>query len=75
VMIQRQSLNSGVPGAAGTTSNGFGWQLFGGGELTFAGAPQLAVSADVGYRRLNSPVEGFDLWGVGLSLSAHWYVK
>ena len=72
VMMGRQSLNSGAPGAASTTSNGFGWQAFGGGELTFAGAPQFAVSADVGYRRLNTPVEGFDLGGVGLSVSAHW---
>lgn len=75
VMIRRESLNSGVPGTASTTSNGLGWQAFGGGEVTFAGAPQLAVSADVGYRRLNAPIEGFDSGGVGLSLSAHWYVK
>jgi len=75
VMMGRQSLNNGAPGAASTTSNGFGWQAFGGGELTFAGAPQFAVSADVGYRRLDTPVEGFDLGGVGLSVSAHWYVK
>jgi hypothetical protein len=75
VMIQRQSLNNGQPGAVNTTSNGWGWQAFAGGEMTFAGAPQFAVSADVGYRRLNTPVEGFDLGGVGLSVSAHWYVK
>jgi hypothetical protein len=75
VMMRRQSLSSGAPGAASTTSNGLGWQAFGGGELTFAGAPQFAVSADVGYRRLNTPVEGFDPGGVGLSVSAHWYIK
>jgi hypothetical protein len=75
MLIQGQSLNNGQPGAASTKSNGWGWQAFGGGEVTFAGAPQLAVSADVGYRRLNTPVEGFDLGGVGLSISAHWYVK
>jgi hypothetical protein len=75
VLVRRQSLNSGVPGAVSTTSNGFGWQAFAGGEVTFAGAPQFAVSADVGYRRLNTAVEGFDLGGVGLSVSAHWYVK
>ena len=75
VMMSRQSLSGGVPGAASTTSNSFGWPAFGGGELTFAGAPQIAVSADLGYRRLNTPVEGFDLGGVGLSVSAHWYVK
>jgi hypothetical protein len=75
VLIRRQSLNSGVPSTASTTSNGLGWQAFGGGEVTFAGAPQFAVSVDVGYRRLNTPVDGFELGGVGLSLSAHWYVK
>src|SRR6185503_13139816 len=75
VMIRRQSLDSGLAGTASTSSNGLGWQAFGGGELTFAGAPQLAVSADVGYRRLNNQVEGFDAGGVGLSVSAHWYVK
>jgi hypothetical protein len=74
VMIRHQSLTS-VPGAASATSNGLGWQAFGGGELTFAGAPQLAVSADVGYRRLDTPVDGFELGGLGLSVSAHWYVK
>ena len=75
VMIRRQSLNNGPPGAVSTTSNGWGWQAFAGGEMTFAGAPQFAVSADLGYRRLNTPVEGFDLGGVGLSVSAHWYIK
>jgi len=75
LMFRRQSLNSGLPGATATTSNGIGWQAFGGGEVTFAGAPQFAVSADLGYRRLRNPVDGFELGGMGLSLSAHWYVK
>jgi hypothetical protein len=75
VMIRRDSLTSTAPGAPSAKSNGLGWQAFAGGELTFAGAPQVAVSADVGYRRLNSPVAGFDRGGVGLSLSAHWYVR
>jgi hypothetical protein len=75
VMLRHQALGGMAPGATSTTSNGWGWQAFGGGEFTFAGAPQLAVSADVGYRRLKTPVDGFDLGGVGLSVSAHWYVK
>jgi len=75
VMLRRQSLSAGVPGAVSTTSNGLGWQAFAGGEVTFAGAPQFAISADLGYRRLNNPVEGFDLGGAGLSVSAHWYMK
>ena len=75
LMFRHQSLNTGLPGATATTSNGIGWQAFGGGELTFAGAPQFAVSADLGYRRLKTQVDGFDLGGMGLSLSAHWYIK
>jgi hypothetical protein len=75
VMIRHQSMSNVLPGAPSTTSNGLGWQAFGGGEVTFAGAPQFAVSADLGYRRLKTPVDGFNLGGVGLSLSAHWYVK
>ena len=75
LMFRHQSLSSGVPGATATTSNGIGWQAFAGSEVTFAGAPQFAVSADLGYRRLKTPVDGFDLGGVGLSLSAHWYIK
>jgi len=75
LMLRHQSLGAVTPGATSTTSNGWGWQAFGGGEFTFAGAPQLAVSADLGYRRLKTPVDGFELGGVGLSLSAHWYLK
>lgn len=75
LMFRHQSLSSGLPGASATTSNGIGWQAFGGGEVTFAGAPQIAVSADLGYRRLRNPVDGFELGGMGLSLSAHWYIK
>ena len=75
LMFRRQSISSALPGAIATTSNGMGWQAFAGSEVTFAGAPQFAVSADLGYRRLKTPVDGFDLGGVGLSLSAHWYIK
>lgn len=52
-----------------------GFQAFGGAELTFAGAPQLAVSTGLGYRRFRNPPEGFDRDGLGVSVSAHWYVK
>ena len=52
-----------------------GFQAFGGGELTHASAPQLAISADFGYRSRRSPADTFDLGGFGVSLSAHWYVR
>jgi hypothetical protein len=64
-----------------STQSGFGsasktgFQAFGGGEFTFAGAPRLAVSTDVGYRKANAPYEGFELGDVRLSVGAHWYLK
>ena len=74
VNLRRQSLS--LPGYAGsTTETGWGYQAFGGGEFTFAGIPRFAVSADVGYRWSRMPVDGFDLGGLGLSISGHWYIK
>jgi hypothetical protein len=73
--LRRQSLRSVTPGGDAVSANEFGWQAFGGGEVTFAGAPQFALSADVGYRWLRTPLAGFDLGGVGVSLLGHWYVK
>ena len=52
-----------------------GVRAFGGGEVTFANAPQVAVSADLGYRWLDAPVGGFDVGGLRASISAHWYVR
>ena len=57
------------------STNKVGFQAFGGGEATFASFPQFALSADVGYRWTRAPYEGFDLSGVRLSISGHWYVK
>jgi hypothetical protein len=58
----------------GTTSK-VGFQTFGGGEFTFSSVPRFAVSADVGYRWAREPFAGFELGGLGFSLSGHWYVK
>jgi hypothetical protein len=49
--------------------------MFGGGEVTFAGAPQFALSADLGYHWYRTPAAGFDGGGLGVSLLGHWYVK
>jgi hypothetical protein len=74
--LRRHSFGSGTPAAAESTSGyGFGLQAFGGGELTFAGAPQFALSADLGYHWFKTPIAGFDLGGLGLTVSGHWYVK
>ena len=71
--LRRHSVSNGTLDPV--SANGFGLQTFGGGEMTFAGAPQFAVSADLSYHWFRTPVPGFDLGGVGLSLSGHWYVK
>ena len=57
----------------GSTSE-TGFQAFGGGEFTFASAPRLAVSQS-GYRRTHALYEGFELGGLRVGLSAHWYLK
>src|SRR5439155_586972 len=52
-----------------------GFQTFGGGEVTFASAPRFALSADLGYHWRPTSFAGFELGGLGLSVSGHWYVK
>jgi hypothetical protein len=54
--------------------SGIGSQMFGGAELTWANLPQVALSADL--RHLWAPTtNGFELGGMGFSVSGHWYVK
>ena len=73
--LRHHSVSNGTPGADSVSGNGFGLQAFGGTELTFAGAPQFAISADLSYHWFKTPVPGFDLGGVGVSVLGHWYVK
>ena len=74
--LRHHSISGGTSDADSSVSdNGFGLQAFGGGEFTFAGAPQFAVSADLSYHWFSTPVAGFDLGGLGVSVSGHWYVK
>ena len=70
----RSSTTSSVVGAD-TSDSGFGSQVFGGGELSFASVPQFAISTELSYRWFDAPFEGLDLGGVGFSVAAHWYVK
>ena len=75
--LYRTTVNR-VPSDVGTagSENGLGFQTFGGAETTFAGAPQFAVSADVGYRWWsNVSTVGVTPGKIGVSLSAHWYMK
>jgi hypothetical protein len=74
VSFRHQTLH---PPAAGTTAtdNGVGFRFFGGAELTFAGAPRLALSVDAGYRRLPTPFAGFTPNHAAVSISGHWYIN
>ena len=73
VNIGRQTL-SGTLGNS-VSDDRFGFQAFGGGEMTLAGLPRFALSADVGYRWSRAPFAGVDLGGLGVSVSGHWYVR
>jgi len=53
----------------------FGFQAFGGGELTLAGLPNVAVSVDLGYQWLQSPFASGDPSGVRVNVLGHWYIK
>jgi Bacterial SH3 domain len=67
---------SSTPGVGDTVSdNSLGVHAFGGGEFTFPSVPRFAVSADLGYRWLRTPFAGFELGGLNVSVSGHWYIK
>jgi hypothetical protein len=57
------------------TDNSTGFDLFGGGELTFAGATPFGLSAEFGYRPSSTPFPGFETDHVRLSIAGHWYIK
>jgi len=63
--------------AEGTTvsENRFGFQAFGGAEVTFAAMPRFALSAGMNYRWAEAPFAGVDLGGPGFTIAGHWYVK
>jgi hypothetical protein len=49
--------------------------FMGGGEVTFASIPRLAVSADVGYYKAPAAFAGVEPNNMRLELSGHWFVK
>jgi hypothetical protein len=75
VSFQRATLSDVVPGGPSVSDSNTGFRAFGGGELTFANAPQFSVSADVGYQRLPTLFTGFDTNHVGVAVMAHWYIR
>jgi hypothetical protein len=69
-----RSTSSSSFGLPDVVDKGVGSQMFGGAELTWANVPQVALSADL--RHLWAPTtNGFELGGMGFSVSGHWYVK
>jgi hypothetical protein len=76
VSFLHQTLNPSTQGAAAVASDtGVGFRAFGGGEVTFAGAPRFALSVEAGYRTVPTPFPGFAPDHFGLSISGHWYFK
>ena len=76
LIIRHQTLNPATQGAAEVASDtGVGFRAFGGGEVTFAGAPRFALSLEAGYRKVPTPFPGFAPDHVGVSISGHWYFK
>jgi hypothetical protein len=72
--LSRSTL-SGAPGGDFVSDKSLGFQTFGGVEVTLPNVPRFALSADIGYDWSRTPVPGFDVGGMGFSLSGHWYVK
>jgi hypothetical protein len=74
--VYRSSLSTTAPATEPSSSQtDFGFQSFGGGEVTFAAAPWFAISAEAGYNWTEAPFPGFELGGPTFSVSGHWYVK
>jgi len=72
--FHHQTLGDVVPGVS-VSDNSMGPRVFGGAEVTFPGAPQFALSVDVGYLKSTTPFPGFDAGGMGASLAGHWYIR
>jgi opacity protein-like surface antigen len=76
ISMRHQTFSNGLTGPGSSTSdNSTGYQVFGGTEVTVANAPQLAIGADVMYRSRREAFGAFDIGGVGIGLSAHWYFR
>jgi Bacterial SH3 domain len=74
--LTRSRLASSTPEVrASVSDSSVAFRAFGGIEATIPGAPRFAVSADAGYQWSQQPFAGFELGGLGFSLSGHWYVK
>jgi hypothetical protein len=72
--LYRSTLGS-SSSAVNLVQTDWGFHAFGGSEATFAGAPQLTISADFGYRWSQPSFAGYEPGRVTLAVAAHWYVK
>ena len=76
VNFSQQTLKDSSPGAVETQSaRKASVGLFGGSELTFAGATRFGVSTEVGYRSPSTAFAGYETGRLTLSIAGHWYVK
>jgi opacity protein-like surface antigen len=72
----KSTLKSGTPEVAPLVSDSrFTARTFGGLEVTLPNVPRFAMSADAGYEWSKQPFPGFEVGGLGFSVSGHWYVK
>lgn len=71
--VRHQTLN--VASVETGSNTDVGWRFFGGAEMTFASAPRVGLSVDVGYRRSTTPFVGFDERPVSVAIAGHWYVR
>ena len=75
VTVYRSTLSGTSTAGNSLADSRMGRQAFAGAEVALAGAPRLTLSADFGYRWRQTPFDGFQLGGQGLSVSGHWYIK
>lgn len=74
--VRHQSLENASPtGTEPASSTGMGYRAFGGSEVTFAGAPRFALSADAGYLHTPTPFTGFEPSKFSVFVLGHWYLK
>ena len=66
---------SGPAAVEPASANGTGFRVFGGSELTFAGAPRFGLSAELGYRQFPTTFPGFETDRLSASIAGHWYIK
>jgi len=76
VSFGHYTLNVPSPDVTATaTANNVAVRLFGGSELTFAGATRFGISVEAGYRPSSTTFARFETDRFALSIAGHWYVK